>query len=111
MTTVRASLTVIPSAVSLENWHFSVRVINLKSKSMENLMQSYTQPSMYSDHQKSDLSSTVNHRILDRLVLEWSFFGHFLNPVFEWFFQDGCQKRLPTIRKLDKKVRFTNGEK
>ena len=30
MTTVRASLTVMPSDVSLENWHFSVRVINLK---------------------------------------------------------------------------------
>jgi hypothetical protein len=33
---------------------------------------------------------TVNHRISDRPVFKWSFFGHFLGPVFEWLWQPFC---------------------
>jgi hypothetical protein len=27
---------------------------------------------------------TVTHQILNRPIFEWSFFGHFLGPVFKW---------------------------
>jgi hypothetical protein len=35
------------------------------------------------------LSNTVTHRIPNRPIFEWPFFGHFLYPVFQWKKQDG----------------------